>query len=191
AVLGAAAASVDPATFDPARARRILDDAGWKAGPDGLRSNGGRRLDLVLIGGPAAPEAGLRLVAAELRDVGIQASVRKAFDIRTGEENRRRGYDLELATPHQNDANPAFLLASRDAPNPEYEALAARSAVATSREEVQRAAAAMTQLLVNREFLVVPLAGVFEVYAMHRGVELPEPHPSAINQTWVSLVPPR
>ena len=93
--------------------------------------------------------------------------------------------------PNQNDANPAFLLASRAAPDAEYTALAAQAATATSREEVQRAAAAMTRILVHREFLVVPLAGVSQLYALHRGVELAEPHPSAINQTWVSLVPPR
>jgi len=123
--------------------------------------------------------------------VGIRANVRKAFDIRTHEENRRRGYDLELTIPNQNDANPAFLLANRDAPDAEYAALANQAATATSREEAQRAASAMTQVLVNREFLVVPLASVAPLYALHKGVGLAEPHPSSINQTWVSLSPPR
>ncbi len=191
AVLGAAASSVEPPVFDPARARRILDDAGWKVGPEGVRANGARRLDLVLLGGPVAPEAGLQLVAAQLREVGIQTNVRKAFDIRTGEENRRRGYDLELSMSNQNDASPAFLPASRDVADPAYTALVTHSATATGRDDVQRAAAAMTRYLVTEQFLVVPLASVFHIYAMHVGVELTEPHPSAINQTWVSLVPPR
>ena len=189
AVLGAAAPSVDPPAFDPARARQGLDEAGWRPGPDGTRTNGVRRLDVVLIGGPAAPEPGLRLVAAQLKDVGIQASVKKAFDITTGTRNRQQPHDIELATPNQNDANPAFLLAGREAPDAEYAGLAAQSAAATSREEVQRAAAAMTRILVNRDFLVAPLAGVFHVYAMRTGVDLGQPHPSAINQTWVTLSP--
>ena len=189
AVLGTAAASVEPSRFDPAQARMILDDAGWKAGPDGTRVNGPRRLDLILIGGQAVPEEGLRLVAAQLKDVGVQANVKKAFDIRTAEQNRQRDHDVELATPNQNDANPAFLLASRDVPDDAYQALAAQAATATTKDDVQRAAAAMTDILVNREYLVVPLAGVFHVYAMRQGVTLAEPHPSAVNQTWVSLSP--
>lgn len=190
AVLGGAAAAVAPSPFDPARARQILDEAGWKAGADGGRTSGARRLSLVFIGGPAVPEAGLRFIAAQLKDVGIETNVRKAFDIRTGEQNRDRGYDVELAMPNQNDANPAFLLALRTAPDPEYSALAAQVAAAPSREEVQRLAAAMTAAVVNRDFAVVPVASVFHIYGMRKGVDLGEPHPSAINQTWLTLTSP-
>jgi peptide/nickel transport system substrate-binding protein len=189
-VLGLAAKAVEPLAFDPVRARQLLDDAGWKAGPDGIRAKGPRRLELVLIGGPVAPEAGLRLVAAQLKEVGVQASVKKAFDIRTGEENRQKEYDLELGQPNQNDANPAFLLVSRtDVPDPEYAALAAQAATVAGREEVQQVAVAMNRVLVQRNFLVLPLAGVSHVYGMRAGVALEEPHPSAINQHWVSLRP--
>lgn len=187
AVLGTSAELVAPSPFDPARARQVLDEAGWVTGADGARVNGRRRLSLVLIGGPAVPESGLRRVAAQLKDVGIETTVKKAFDIRTGEQNRDRGFDVELATPNQNDANPAFLLASRTAPDPEYTSLAALSSSAPSREEVQRAAAAMTAALINREYSIVPVAAVFHMYGMRAGVELGEPHPSAIHQTWVSL----
>jgi peptide/nickel transport system substrate-binding protein len=189
AVLGAAAASVAEPAHDPARARQVLDEAGWKAGADGVRTSGARRLSLTFIGGPAVPEAGLRFIAAQLKDVGIETAVRKAHDIRTGEQNRDRGYDVELAMPNQNDANPAFLLALRTAPDPDYSALASQATAAGSREEVQRLAAAMTAALVNREFAVVPVAGVFGVYAMRKGVDLAEPHPSAISQTWLTLTP--
>lgn len=189
AVLGPSASSVAPGSFDPARAAQVLDDAGWKPGADGVRMNGPRRLSPVLIGGPAVPEAGLRLVAAQLKEVGFEVTVKKAFDIRTSEQNRDRGYDIELATPNQNDANPAFLLTSRAAPDPDYAALAAQSTTATSREDVQRAAAAMMAIVVNRDYSVVPLASVFQVYGLRRGVDL-EPHPSAIGQTWVTITPP-
>jgi peptide/nickel transport system substrate-binding protein len=190
AVLGAAASSVDPLPFDPDKARQLLDDAGWRPGPDGIRAKGPRRLELVVLGGPAVPEAGLRLVAAQLRDAGMQVTVKKAFDIRTAEENRQREYDLELGMSNQNDANPAFLVASRtEVADPEYPALVAQAAAATSRSDVQQAAAAMTRLLVHRNLLVIPLAGVFHVYGMRAGVALAEPHPSAVNQTWATLRP--
>jgi peptide/nickel transport system substrate-binding protein len=174
--------------FDPVRAAQVLDEAGWKPGPDGVRMNGPRRLSPVLIGGPAVPEAGLRLVAAQLKEVGIEVVVKKAFDIRTSEQNRDRGYDIELSTPNQNDANPAFLLSSRTAPDPDYAVLAAQSTTSTSREDVQRAAAAMMAIVVSRDYSVVPLASVFHVYGLRRGVGL-GPHPSAISQTWVTVTP--
>ncbi|MDP1804676.1 MAG: ABC transporter substrate-binding protein, partial [Acidimicrobiales bacterium] len=189
AVLGGSAASVAPSTFEPARARQILEEAGWKAGADGIRTSGARRLSLTFIGGPAVPEAGLRFIAAQLKDVGIETAVRKAHDIRTGEQNRDRGYDVELAMPNQNDANPAFLLALRTGSDPDYSALVTQVAAAPGREEVQRLAAAMTATLVNRDFAVVPVAGVFHVYGMRKGVDLGEPHPSAISQTWLTLAP--
>lgn len=89
--------------------------------------------------------------------------------------------------PNQNDANPAFLPALRNAPDADYAALAAQATASPSREEVQRLAAAMTGVLVHRDFTVVPVAGVFQVYGMRAGVDLAEPHPSAINQTWQTL----
>jgi peptide/nickel transport system substrate-binding protein len=189
AVLGAAAASVAPSTYEPERSRQILDEAGWKVGPDGIRTSGTRRLSLSFIGGPAVPESGLRFIAAQLKEVGIEANVRKAHDIRTGEQNRDRGYDVELSMPNQNDANPAFLLALRTAPDADYSTLATQAAAATSREEVQRLAAAMTAVVVNRDFSIVPVAGVFHVYGMRKGIELGEAHPSAISQTWLTLAP--
>ena len=187
AVLGPAAPSVEPPVFDPSGARQILDDAGWKAAPDGTRMNGPRRLAMTLIGGPAVPEAGMRLVAAQLKEVGVEVNVRKAFDIRTAEQNRDRGYDMDLGQPNQNDANPAFLLSSRTPPDAGYAEVASQSTTATNREEVQRAAAAMTAAVVNRDHMVIPLASVFHIYGMRTGVDLAQPHPSAINQTWASL----
>lgn len=186
-VLGPSAELVPPPTFDPERARRLLDDAGWKPGPDGTRVNGARGLDLVLIGGPSVPDAGLRLVAAQLKEIGVRVAVKKASDIVTYESYREKGYDLDLTSPNQNDANPAFLLSSRDAPDEEYAALAARSSAAPSREEVQRVAGEMMRALVSRDFTVVPLAGVSQIYGMRRGIDLADPHPSAINQTWTTL----
>lgn len=44
--------SVNPYKHDPAQARKLLDDAGWKVGADGIREKNGQRLKLLFIYGP-------------------------------------------------------------------------------------------------------------------------------------------
>lgn len=40
---------VNPYKYDPAQASRLLDEAGWKPGPDGIRVKAGKRLELTLL----------------------------------------------------------------------------------------------------------------------------------------------
>jgi len=40
---------VNPYKFDPAQANKLLDEAGWKAGSDGIRVKDGKRLELTLL----------------------------------------------------------------------------------------------------------------------------------------------
>jgi len=58
---------------------------------------------------------------------------------------------------------------------------------AVDRAGAQRAAAAMMAAVVNRDFSVVPLAGVSQIFGLRSGVDVGEPHPSAINQAWSTL----
>lgn len=43
------AAAVEPFAYDPAKAAALLDEAGWKPGPDGIRVKDGERLSLTLL----------------------------------------------------------------------------------------------------------------------------------------------
>jgi peptide/nickel transport system substrate-binding protein len=40
---------IEPFAFDPAKAAALLDEAGWKPGPDGIRAKDGQRLSLTLL----------------------------------------------------------------------------------------------------------------------------------------------
>lgn len=40
---------INPYHYDPAQAKKLLDDAGWKPGPDGIRVKNGQRLELTLL----------------------------------------------------------------------------------------------------------------------------------------------
>ena len=64
--------------FDPAKARQILDAAGWKAGPDGIRVKNGQRLEFDLSTQTEATtgRAIQTLLQREWHDVGVQADVK-------------------------------------------------------------------------------------------------------------------
>ena len=63
--------------FDPARARRILDRAGWRPGPGGVRTKSGARaaFELAYSGMPSEQRAAT-LIRAWARNVGIEVDLR-------------------------------------------------------------------------------------------------------------------
>jgi peptide/nickel transport system substrate-binding protein len=64
--------------YNPAMAKKLLDDAGWKPGPDGVRVKNGVRLQPVMAGvtGSANGNAVDVLVQRYWRDVGVDAQVK-------------------------------------------------------------------------------------------------------------------
>jgi peptide/nickel transport system substrate-binding protein len=63
--------------FDPRKARALLDEAGWKAGADGIRMRDGKRLAFTLItqAGYAIRESMAQAIERQLRDVGVDVRV--------------------------------------------------------------------------------------------------------------------
>lgn len=71
----AEAASSVP-TFNPDEARRVLDEAGWRAGPDGIRVKDGQRATFLLYGLQTAEWRRMsEAIQADLRRVGIEMRV--------------------------------------------------------------------------------------------------------------------
>ena len=64
--------------YDPAKAKALLDEAGWKAGTDGMRAKGGSRLEIVLnaIEYGGGPDPAAQLVQASLQEVGIAVRIK-------------------------------------------------------------------------------------------------------------------
>ncbi len=58
--------------YNPAKAKALLDEAGWKPGADGIRAKDGKRLRLPIhaIAGYGYPDT-LTLIQAQLKEVGI------------------------------------------------------------------------------------------------------------------------
>jgi glutathione transport system substrate-binding protein len=62
--------------FDPDGARRVLDEAGWRMGPDGVRVKDGQRASFLLYAlQTQAAQQYLQAVQADLRRVGIEMRI--------------------------------------------------------------------------------------------------------------------
>lgn len=59
---------------DPEEARRLLDEAGWTVGPDGIRQKDGVRLSFALHG-TKDTETLLTVIQAQFREVGVEANL--------------------------------------------------------------------------------------------------------------------
>jgi peptide/nickel transport system substrate-binding protein len=207
-VLGSSADVVKGIERDVNRSKKVLDDAGWKVGADGIREKDGKKLTLRLLGQQEVNESALLVIQSNLKEIGADTVILKTPDLATRSSLYASGkgdFDLDLEPPNQNDGNPAFLPVLRMnqktptnvqfAPNadpptangPAFEEQVAKAASATKTADVQAASATMMKILSNDDHIVVPLAGAFRIYGMAKNVNLGEPHPSFTNQTWFSL----
>ncbi|MFF7333320.1 ABC transporter substrate-binding protein [Streptomyces sp. NPDC008150] len=66
-------------TTDPAKAKSLLDAAGWKAGSDGIRAKGGKKLSLSIVWIPnaATNQPALELIQQQLKAVGIGTTLKQ------------------------------------------------------------------------------------------------------------------
>jgi peptide/nickel transport system substrate-binding protein len=92
----------DPSTeqiysFDPDKARQILDAAGWAAGSDGVRAKGGQRLEISfpIISRPR-DNAMAESVQASLRDAGIDLKVDPLERAAAREAYNQNRYDISF-----------------------------------------------------------------------------------------------
>src|SRR5207247_284017 len=64
--------------YDPAAAKRLLDQDGWVAGPDGVRVKNGKRLSLTVITEPeqaATLPATSEYMAQQWKAIGVQVKI--------------------------------------------------------------------------------------------------------------------
>jgi peptide/nickel transport system substrate-binding protein len=81
--------------YDQARARKILDDAGWKPGADGIRVKEGKRLELLWIFGTNnGYEEMAPLVQGMAREVGIDLQIREEPRVQMYEAWRKSQHNI-------------------------------------------------------------------------------------------------
>ncbi|STQ43936.1 Glutathione-binding protein gsiB precursor [Ewingella americana] len=64
-------------TYDPAQAKKLLDEAGWKAGPNGVRQKDGKTLSLTVYESLPQPQNKevLQLVSQQWGQVGVKLNI--------------------------------------------------------------------------------------------------------------------
>jgi peptide/nickel transport system substrate-binding protein len=64
--------------FNPRRAAALLDEAGWRVGPDGVRQKNGKTLSLLMTGysGSATVDAVQEVIQREWKDVGVEIEIK-------------------------------------------------------------------------------------------------------------------
>ncbi|OZI37942.1 ABC transporter substrate-binding protein [Bordetella genomosp. 10] len=159
--------------YDPEGAAKLLDDAGWKPGPDGIRVKNGQRLAIPLEYWQSVTY--LELVQQQLRAIGIDLQLKKSV---IGQVNAKRDsgqlaiqfYNLTRADP--DILRTVFLASGRNVnfrqPS-EVDDVLARSA-ATLDTEARRKLVDQAVTLLLRDGHAIPLVELATVGATGRNV---------------------
>ena len=111
-ISGLAESKVDPKlmiSYDPSRSRKALDEAGWVAGPDGIRAKGGVKLQVKLWTQNGTEfKRVTEVIQAQLKTVGIGADI-TIFDAATITAQYRRRTEHQLAVRVYSWANADIL----------------------------------------------------------------------------------
>ena len=108
--------------YDPAKAGQLLDDAGWRAGPDGIHRDGqGNKLSLELMttAGNRSRELVEQVVQSQWRKIGIDIRIKnEPARVLFGETVPHRRFDMAMYAWISSPENvPRSILHSSEIPN--------------------------------------------------------------------------
>ncbi len=95
-VFSYASTSVPKYNYDPAKAKALLDAAGYKPGSDGIRAKNGQRLSFKIMvqTGRTNDEIGEQIIIAQAKAVGIELVPDNKSGVAFREARYKGGYDL-------------------------------------------------------------------------------------------------
>jgi peptide/nickel transport system substrate-binding protein len=177
----------DPATekvynYDPAKAKKILDDAGWKPGSDGIRVKDGQRLQCEIVIRPEFPFTEMsQFLQANWKDLGIDLKITSLARAAASEKVKKNEYDISYMWFSAGDADVLRFMFSKKGSfnrakydNADVEKLLSDAAAETDPKKRQDLYAQI-QSKVLTDAVVVPLIddkGVFAKRAELKGDKL-------------------
>lgn len=148
------------------RAAALLDEAGWVAGPDGLRRKDGQVLHVEILNDSQTFDRVINPYVENLRRLGVEAVNTRVDDAQY--ETRRRAHDFDLISAslgqsyipgadlqqYFGSASVGDVFNQMGLANPAIDALIARAEAATTPEQVQTATRALDRALRSLHFWV-------------------------------------
>ncbi|MFN2504677.1 MAG: ABC transporter substrate-binding protein [Acidimicrobiales bacterium] len=200
-VLGDAGERVKPPPQNLPEAGRLLDQAGWPTGDDGLRAKDGNHLALTLIlGRPAEQQRAGEVLEAQLRQVGVAILVTDPAPDSPFARVNSAAFDLFLASQVQDDANPCALcrfftvrpggnltFAGSVGGGQKADDFYERTFVSPSPDTARRLAADIMNVVVAERFTAVPLASLRTQWLVSPRVRGFEPAALGGDQRWDSV----
>jgi peptide/nickel transport system substrate-binding protein len=173
--------------FDPAKAKQLLDSAGWMPGSDGIRAKGGTKLSFgVMINSyDRTLEQALVVAQQSLKDVGVDLIIDRVEPGVFGSRRGKKEYDaLARIWNPVYDPDQASLVRTGNFygySNPEVDKLAA-DALATSDQAVRKPLYQKLQTILAADVARLWLYTENEVHAMPANIKGPQAHP--VNFFW-------
>jgi peptide/nickel transport system substrate-binding protein len=205
-VLGESASKIKGFSYDPEKAKTLLEEAGWVDGDgDGIREKDGKPLRLELINGfPSAAEnsSTAEVLQAQARDVGIDLQIVATPDNPAYEQRLKdKQGDIYLEIGNQNSAATCFLLNLYYGRSPSpgnYQVAFAPALIGINSyddavdtcngtpnlAEAQAAAAEAIRISIEEVAVNIPLVGIQRIWAASDTVQNFTPHPVRIHVRW-------
>ncbi len=186
---------------DVALARRLLEEAGWRPGPDGIYQINGRRLSFTVstTAGNRTRERLEQLIQQQLKEAGVEVLIRN-YEATTffGEVVPRRRFEAGIWTwASGTDPDDYYLwhssqIPSADKPdglnvvgwrNPEVDRLTEAARATLDREERQRAYWRVQELM-DEDVPLVPLYYQADLAAARKDIRNFKPNPTLYGNLW-------
>jgi peptide/nickel transport system substrate-binding protein len=197
-------ATVKGFTFDLAKAKSMLDTAGWTVGAGGIRTKAGKPLKLTLVTGfpSAAALAPIpTYLQAAFKDLGIDLAITERPDSASYQAVMAAGDgDLFIEQGSQNDANSGFLptllfytgpgssgggdYQKLFAPGGKFDELLTPALTEPNADTVRKEVADAMHEFIDVQTAAIPLAGVYRVYGLSKKVKGFVPHPAFLHVRW-------
>lgn len=205
--LGQYASLVKGYTYDLNGAKTALDNAGWKVGSDGIRVKDGNRMQLTLVSGFPSADA-VRptptFLQSQLKNLGIDLKITEVPDSNTyGDLMKKKQGDMFLEEGNQNDANVGFLpilllytgpgssgsgsYQGISAPGATFDSLLAPALAEPDHTKLQQEVASAMNEAVTNQATVLPLAGIYRIWAMKKTVVGFTPPPVFLHVSWLGV----
>ena len=188
--------------FDLARAKKLLDDAGWVPGRDGIRAKGGVRLAFTnsTTAGDHLREQVQQFLKQTLQQIGVEMTIRNLpaaviwgdfwaqsqFDSVIVGITFLIGADPDVTNRFSSRATPAK--GGRGSNNAQYVNAEVDKLVdqgsATFEPEARRAIYRRVQELVRADLPFLPLYQSTTVHGMKRGIQGYRPNPNTRTESW-------